>query len=558
MGKLWVSMGNKVGSLWTIHRPAKELTPVNIDSDEGDYLVNAEGTQVDLPRTKDAIFSRADRFTDDKGLWRPPEDEQPEGVKLWVALLLFVMVACFFVGTTWAVTVPLKHDMVQQTAKERNRLQHLRAITSQLRQQLLRLAAKARESRAVLEHEFKERQMYYELRIRMRQMLNKSNVAPYKVITKLEKPHVLPARYGQIQEKTIWIYFHNPSTCPNSQRCKKAPYAQLCLRTIWNNRGSFAMTVLHRDEIEGYLSHMELPLRWAALDEQLQRDAVHNALLARYGGVVLDISTILLRPLDDYWDEMVAKGATFRGYMFRLNGQPWRHPETTPYWFLMSRREGIFSGAVRSQVIGVGDKFDTSSDYPMRFNAFGDQTLVPLLTMLNYSLPRCIDDSSVGVLRYRLHGDFRLYCPESRGPEWWQGLSGPARNDTRTLLRDPRDGPLLPFAWIDMETWNVSGGDLPPKNPREQVLWDQTPGAPLQEVNCTTQQECWETYVVPRYFAHHAAGEAPLMSFVHIGESKAIKLLSFRDIVAQPNTFFCRWLQWAGLDLTAVAKEVMT
>merc|ERR1740123_2505261 len=113
-------------------------------------------------------------------------------------------------------------------------------------------------------------------------------------------------------------------------------------------------------------------------------------------------------------------------------------------------------------------------------------------------------------------------------------MSGPARNDTRALLRDPRDGPLLPFAWLGMEMWNVSDQDLPPKSPKEPFLWDQTPGSPMQGINCTTQQDCWEKYVVPRYFAHQGGRETPLMSFVYLGEGKVLKFLSFSEIFSQP------------------------
>merc|ERR1719277_2818991 len=99
-----------------------------------------------------------------------------------------------------------------------------------------------------------------------------------------------------------------------------------------------------------------------------------NALLARYGGVAMDISTILLRPIDDYWDEMVSNQATFRGYTYRLNGKPWRHPEVTPVWFLMSRREGIFRTAAWTQVEGMGDHNSTwHVGFHQPYFAFGDQ-----------------------------------------------------------------------------------------------------------------------------------------------------------------------------------------
>mmetsp|Transcript_125176 Transcript_125176/g.249913 ORF Transcript_125176/g.249913 Transcript_125176/m.249913 type:complete len:497 (-) Transcript_125176:140-1630(-) len=376
---------------------------------------------------------------------------------------------------------------------------------------------------------------------------------PYEVIT-ASRGHARPEMYSMVPEKTIWSYWFHKEHCTSSTNCTLPAHVQLCMETVIKNKGSFSYKLLHIDEVEQYVSMYDLPFQWPVLSPQHQKDSLMNALLARYGGVTLDPATILFRPLDDYWNEMVAGGATFLGYMFRLNGQPWRHAESVPYWFLMSRREGIFSSVVRSQVIGAGDRSDASSDYPMWHNAFGDQTLVPLLSIFNYSLPKCIDDSSVGFMPSRLHGDLRRYCPESRGPEWWRALSGPARNDTRIFLRDPRDGPLLPFAWIDMEMWNVSGAKLPTERARHGFLWDRTSGAPLQGVSCTTQKECWEKHVASRYFAHHHAGEAPLMNFVHL-EGQAIKLRSFKEIFSHSDSYFYHWLRWAGLDMSKIEKE---
>merc|ERR1712060_398084 len=79
--------------------------------------------------------------------------------------------------------------------------------------------------------------------------------------------------------------------------------------------------------------------------------------------------------------------------------------------------------------------------------------------MFNYSLPKCHDDPVVNVSHssplHQFYDQEVTWCPEYEGPPWFKGITGPARNDTRILLRDPRDGPQLPFAFEDMLTWNI-------------------------------------------------------------------------------------------------------
>merc|ERR1712113_548608 len=114
----------------------------------------------------------------------------------------------------------------------------------------------------------------------------------------------------------------------------------------------------------------------------------------------------------------------------------------------MSRREGIFSTAVRNQVEGMGDNITTVHVYHQSYFALGDQTLLPILSMFNYTLPKCFDDETV----IEPEG----LCPENEGPPWYRGIAGPARNDLRFLLRDPRDGPQLPFVSLGSANWDVT------------------------------------------------------------------------------------------------------
>jgi len=352
---------------------------------------------------------------------------------------------------------------------------------------------------------------------------------PYRQITGMEA-HQQPEMYGQVREKTIWAYWVSDD-CRTAKNCVLPPQIQLCTETIERNKGSFDFKVLHYDEVERYVNRIELPVRWRDLQPALQKDSLMNALLARYGGVALDISTILFRPLDDNWDEMVRRGATFRGYMYRLNNLPWRQPEVTAVWFLMSRREGIFSSAVRSQLIGMGDREDTSA-YSKSYLALGDQTLTPILTMFNYSLPKCIHDSTV--LR-------KWECPENE-LKWTEEDVGPARNDTQLLLRDPRDGPQLPFAFVGMATWNISDGHT------RIDKSDSNIGSSMYTAECDSMKRCWEDIFLPRFLEPPAGGEGHRMPFVKMFRHGAdLQDKTREELLSAKHTFFYKWLMLAGL-----------
>merc|ERR1712032_224150 len=119
----------------------------------------------------------------------------------------------------------------------------------------------------------------------------------------------------------------------------------------------------------------------------------------------LDVSVLLLRPLDGSnlgfvgaWDDMVNRGATFKGFMYRLNGHPWPKPETSATWFLQSRREGLFTSVARRQVVNYCAA-SLDPELPL-----GDRVLTPVLGMFNYSLPTCLEDATVAT---------RDQCPEA-------------------------------------------------------------------------------------------------------------------------------------------------
>jgi hypothetical protein len=353
-----------------------------------------------------------------------------------------------------------------------------------------------------------------------------------------------PELSSTVREKTIWSYWYDPEECPSSEQCEYPLLVQLCVETVQKNKGSFDHVVVHRDEVDKYVSRMDLPFRWNDLKPMQQKDALMNALLARYGGVALDISALLLRPIDDYWEEMVRKAATFRGYMYRLNGQPWRHAEVSSVWFLMSRREGIFSQAVQNQVSGMGDDL-TTDRYHHSYLALGDQTLLPILEKFNYSFPKCIADETVGIVDGPQHvfpDQNPDMCPENEEPAWFEGPSGRERNDAKLLLRDPRDGPQLPFAFLGMANWHVDSAER---------AWDSSavlPGSPMWNEPCDSSKQCWEDVFMARYRQEPKEGEAALLSFVkmfHHGNDMLFK--TREEVFADNRSYLCNWLKIAGI-----------
>jgi len=383
---------------------------------------------------------------------------------------------------------------------------------------------------------------YWEARVAKEETLNKLARTPYKQITGL-KAHQLPEMYGKVSEKTIWAYWYNKEQCKSSDNCTLPTVVQLCSETIRKNKGSFDFRIVHMDEVDKYVNRIELPVRWRDLLPAQQKDSLMNALLARYGGVAMDISTILLRPIDDYWEEMVSRGATFMGYMYRLNGVPWRHAETTSVWFLMSRREGIFNTAVKNQVIGMGDRRETGA-YHHWYLALGDQTITPILQMFNYSLPKCTEDPTIRSPPAAPQWDQKeSMCPDHE--VLWNKDVCSAKNDGQVILRDPRDGPQLPFAFSQrMALWKTYDR----KAFTEEMLPAdlRSKGAPMQGEPCSSPAGCWQVFQ-DRLNAPREPGRGRLLNFVKLfAHAQELQDLSREEILSHTDSFFVSWLRLSG------------
>ena len=307
--------------------------------------------------------------------------------------------------------------------------------------------------------------------------------------------HQLPPMYGKVKEKTIWLFWDNPDKIP--------PFAQLCIETVKLHRGTFDVRLLDLTTAMQYVSPAELPARWDALESPAQqKDSLMTALLARYGGVAMDATVIMFKPIDDWWDDMVSKGALFRGYQY--DHQDWRNKETV-VWFLMARREGLFRSAATAQVIGMGSATNTDaygSTDQERYFALGDGTITPIIGMYDYARQRCSEPSPGAPCYPPVQTEADVGAP--LGPD-------------KLIISDPMDpmhGPQFGFANDhDFTTWNVA---------RHPISWDA--------------------------FMQRFQGGG--LYFVKMfGTGGDAKSWAHSDMVNHKGTFACEWLCTAGYNV---------
>lgn len=100
-----------------------------------------------------------------------------------------------------------------------------------------------------------------------------------------------PRRQSEVNSRTVWAYW--------GQGYEAMPeFFKLCVDTWQRHNPHWEVRILERSTVCEFLSAAELPNRFPELSHQLASDCVRLALLARYGGVWLDVSVILLSDLD--------------------------------------------------------------------------------------------------------------------------------------------------------------------------------------------------------------------------------------------------------------------
>eukprot|EP00929_Paragymnodinium_shiwhaense_P072728 TRINITY_DN36919_c0_g1_i2.p1 TRINITY_DN36919_c0_g1~~TRINITY_DN36919_c0_g1_i2.p1 ORF type:complete len:1015 (-),score=118.43 TRINITY_DN36919_c0_g1_i2:101-3145(-) len=160
--------------------------------------------------------------------------------------------------------------------------------------------------------------------------------------------------------KIIWMYWaQGVDTLTGFRR--------LCVHTWQAQNPDWRVVVLDEKSAREFVSPSELPRGYDDLEPAQQADALRLALLARYGGVYTDVTTICLKPLDTWVWSQVAKEPTPCGmgafYVAWFGKERGVSAEYVENWFLASTKEHPFMTAWRDVYVAGWEHATSRLDY---------------------------------------------------------------------------------------------------------------------------------------------------------------------------------------------------
>jgi len=122
--------------------------------------------------------------------------------------------------------------------------------------------------------------------------------------------------------RRIWAYWDKGAL---------SPFSQLCMLTWKKKNPGWDIELLSKDTWREYVPPSDLPNRFEELPPRLASDCLRLALLARYGGVWMDVSILLTKPLDSWcWNKMKPDSA----FVFHHSAYDVQPRDFVESWFL--------------------------------------------------------------------------------------------------------------------------------------------------------------------------------------------------------------------------------
>mmetsp|Transcript_28195 Transcript_28195/g.85144 ORF Transcript_28195/g.85144 Transcript_28195/m.85144 type:complete len:329 (+) Transcript_28195:99-1085(+) len=143
---------------------------------------------------------------------------------------------------------------------------------------------------------------------------------------------------GEVRERTIWAYWgQGPEQMPALFR--------MCVATWRHHNPDWDIRVLQKSDVYEFLSEADLPNRFDhMLSPQTCSDCLRLALLARYGGVWLDVSVLLQASLDELCWKAVSSGDRAAAVFFhpKYGTEALGQQDFVESWFLATRAGNPF------------------------------------------------------------------------------------------------------------------------------------------------------------------------------------------------------------------------
>jgi len=119
---------------------------------------------------------------------------------------------------------------------------------------------------------------------------------PAKVETIERQPWTEPSEDAiPVGSKVLWGYWH-------TGRKNMPPFCELCVRTWEARHPNWTVVILSDSNYKTYVGPSDLPSTFESLKVQHRSDIIRFAVLKRFGGVYLDVSTVCMKSFDGIWD----------------------------------------------------------------------------------------------------------------------------------------------------------------------------------------------------------------------------------------------------------------
>ena len=151
----------------------------------------------------------------------------------------------------------------------------------------------------------------------------------------------------------FWAYWHDPDNVP--------PIVNECFISWRRNYPTYSIIIVNGNTISKYISRDELPRKFDQIKaHQMRSDFIRLALLRKYGGVWIDASILMMKPISPVWLDHKYDLAVF--YMpFQENKG--RGKLVAENWFISAPKNSEIIELWEDEFTHGVDDFNTVDDY---------------------------------------------------------------------------------------------------------------------------------------------------------------------------------------------------
>ena len=210
-----------------------------------------------------------------------------------------------------------------------------------------------------------------------------------------------------IDEKTIWTYWEQG-------RKNIPPFSKLCVKTWKQKNPNHRVIIVDKYNVYEYLDKKDLPPNWEKIEKvQHKSDFVRIALLAKYGGIWMDLCIICIKPINSVFTQT----KSLEGFCYRHNSKT-RDLSMYENWFITGKKDSEIIKLWHKEFLKVFGDCSSSSDIDESyFDGVDYQNLLhyhpaSYLTM-NRVLLKCIQNNNR--IKYLFDHDSTLLGAEETG-----------------------------------------------------------------------------------------------------------------------------------------------